>query len=65
METRGWVTSDWDNEQTQGPPRRVYELTQNGREILHGRMRELGDTRDQIDHLLDTYGRESKDADKA
>ncbi|MGD8516817.1 MAG: helix-turn-helix transcriptional regulator, partial [Anaerolineae bacterium] len=26
MESEGWVISSWDEEQTQGPPRRVYHL---------------------------------------
>ncbi|MGD8398432.1 MAG: PadR family transcriptional regulator, partial [Anaerolineae bacterium] len=30
MEGRGWVTSSWEEEQTQGPPRRVYRLTELG-----------------------------------
>ena len=27
MEAREWVTSTWDEEQSQGPPRRVYRIT--------------------------------------
>ena len=27
MEAKEWVTSTWDEEQTQGPPRRVYRFT--------------------------------------
>ncbi|MBN1260410.1 MAG: helix-turn-helix transcriptional regulator [Anaerolineae bacterium] len=34
MEERGWVHSTWDEEQTQGPPRRVYALTSAGRNVL-------------------------------
>ena len=34
MEENGWVTSDWDDVQTQGPPRRVYSLTELGNEAL-------------------------------
>ena len=34
MEERGWVTSTWDDEQTQGPPRRVYSITTQGDEVL-------------------------------
>ena len=59
MEARGWITSDWDAEQTQGPPRRVYRLTGDGSTVLHSWMQDLGDTRDQIDHLRDTYDRQS------
>ena len=61
MEARGWITSGWDVEQTQGPPRRVYKLIENGRVMLRGWMQDLGDTRDQIDHLRDTYDRQTED----
>jgi len=35
MEESGWVTSIWEKEQTQGPPRRVYRLTEDGQAALH------------------------------
>jgi PadR family transcriptional regulator PadR len=34
MEDAGWVSSMWERELTQGPPRRVYVLTQDGRDTL-------------------------------
>ncbi|RLC63619.1 MAG: hypothetical protein DRI48_08300 [Chloroflexi bacterium] len=30
MEDRGWVTSTWDDQETLGPPRRVYRITDVG-----------------------------------
>lgn len=57
METKGWVTSTWDEEQTQGPPRRVYRLTALGDEVLAWCVQDLKETRGMIDHLLGMYGR--------
>ena len=57
MEERGWVTSLWDEKQTQGPPRRVYRLTAVGNEVLGEWVRDLQQTRQMIDHLLDAYSR--------
>jgi PadR family transcriptional regulator PadR len=57
MEERGWVTSTWDDEQTQGPPRRVYRLTALGDEVLGGWTQDLQETRRMIDHLLGVYTR--------
>ncbi len=55
MEEKGWVTSEWDEEQTQGPPRRVYHLTALGDEVLRWWIRDLRDTRGMIDGILRTY----------
>jgi PadR family transcriptional regulator PadR len=55
MEERGWVLSSWEEEQTQGPPRRVYRLTALGDEVLGWWAQDLQETRDMIGHLLDAY----------
>ena len=55
METQGWVTSTWDDERTQGPPRRVYRLTAMGDEVLNSYTQELQETRVMIDYLLGAY----------
>jgi len=52
MEGRGWVTSTWDEERTQGPPRRVYCLTALGHEALGLWTQDLQETRGLIDHLV-------------
>ena len=57
MEGRGWVISYWDEEQTEGPPRRVYRLTALGDEILALWTQDLHETRDMIDYLLSAYRR--------
>ena len=57
MEERGWVLSSWEEEQTQGPPRRVYCLTPLGAEMLGWWTQDLQDTRRMIDRLLSAYSR--------
>lgn len=55
MEERGWVTSTWDEEETHGPPRRVYRLTAAGDEALSLSMRDLREARRRIGHLVGVY----------
>ena len=63
METRGWVTSTWDEEKTQGPPRRVYRLTALGNEVLGLSVQDLRDTRSIIDHLLGVYSQHMEEGE--
>lgn len=56
MEERAWVTSTWDDEKTQGPPRRVYQITDQGDEALAHWVDELEQTRSDIDHVIEAYG---------
>ena len=55
MEEKGWVISTWDEEQAQGPPRRVYQLTTLGNEVLSWHTQELHEARGMIDRLLVAY----------
>jgi len=55
MEEKGWGTSTWDEEQAQGPPRRVYRLTALGDEVLGWHTQGLQEARGMIDRLLDAY----------
>jgi len=55
MEARGWVASMWDEEQTQGPPRRIYRITALGDEVLARWVGELDETRKMLDHLVGAY----------
>jgi len=53
MEGLGWIQSDWDTGQTQGPPRRTYQLTVEGEKALRNWQRELDKTRGLISQLFD------------
>jgi PadR family transcriptional regulator PadR len=63
MESDGWVISTWDQEETQGPPRRVYQLTAEGDELLAWWARDLEETRGWIDHLVQSYRRHMEDGE--
>ena len=63
MEARAWVTSTWDEETTQGPPRRVYRLTALGDEVLGLSVQDLRDTRAMIDHLLGVYSQHMEEGE--
>jgi DNA-binding PadR family transcriptional regulator len=54
MEFGGWVTSRWDTE-SQGPRRRVYEITPEGKEYLQLWVMDLRRTRQEIDTLISAY----------
>lgn len=65
MEERNWVASSWDEEQTKGPPRRVYSLTELGDEVLSWWTRDLEDTRRMIDDILNAYERHMEEGEGA
>ena len=52
MEVLGWVSSTWEIQQTQGPPRRVYGLTELGSEAIKAWAGELRQVRGIINDLL-------------
>ena len=55
MEERNLVTSTWDEEETRGPPRRVYRITAEGDGALRLWAQELQEARARIERLLDAY----------
>ena len=65
MEEEGWVTSDWDQEETQGPPRRVYKITSVGHEVLAWWAKDLKETRGAIDRLIASYDRHMEEGEGA
>ncbi len=64
LEAEGFVTSTWNKEKTQGPPRRVYELTQSGSAVAADHLEELKNTRARIDQLIEAYEKHMR-GDKA
>jgi PadR family transcriptional regulator PadR len=61
MESRGWLTSTREEEDTQGPPRRVYHLTTLGDEILAHWTDDLEEARALIGNLLTSYRRHMRE----
>jgi DNA-binding PadR family transcriptional regulator len=54
METNGLVSS-YEGTVSRGPKRRMYNLTEQGRNQLSSWITDLQKTRDEIDHLLTVY----------
>lgn len=54
MEEAGWVSSRWDDD-SQGPRRRVYRITQDGKDYLKVWVTDLRRTRQEIDALIEAY----------
>jgi len=52
MEGLEWIQSDWETDQTQGPPRRTYRLTSQGEEALRNWQHELEINQKLISDLL-------------
>jgi DNA-binding PadR family transcriptional regulator len=50
LEARGWVASEWDT--TSPRPRRVYEVTQSGREALAAKQRDWFKYRQAVDGVV-------------
>ncbi len=55
MEEIGLVTSQWDQDSSLGPQRRVYQITQAGEDSLAGWAADLRRTRNEIDALIAAY----------
>ena len=61
MEVQGLVDSTWDEQKTQGPPRRIYRLTALGDDALSLWIAELEETQRRIEHVLETYRQHMKE----
>lgn len=53
MENLEWIQSDWDTENDQGPPRKIFSLTEQGQQALHTWQGELVKTQESIRQMLD------------
>jgi len=52
LEDLGWITSQWDADETQGPPRRKYNLTPQGETALGNWQTEMQEIQHLISDLL-------------
>ena len=55
MEELDLVSSEWDQDKSMGPQRRVYTITTKGEEFLVGWVADLRRTRQEIDALIRAY----------
>ncbi len=60
FEEIGLVQSAWEEERTQGPPRRVYVLTEEGRSALKRAEISLRDTVDRIKMILQSINNQNE-----
>jgi DNA-binding PadR family transcriptional regulator len=61
MEDLGWVSSTWDEHQTQGPPRRIYQLSAFGDEVLAEWAKDLELSKTRIERFLHKYAQQRKE----
>lgn len=54
MEKEGWVKSKWNTKES-GPAKRIYRITPQGEEILHGWAITLRKRREALDQFLKLY----------
>ena len=54
MEKDGWVSSQWDTKGT-GPAKRIYRITPQGEEILHGWAITIRKRKESFECFLETY----------
>lgn len=57
MEDQGWLSSAWDEQASQGPPRRVYRLTALGDQVLSNWIADLEQAQARVAQLLAAYRR--------
>ena len=57
LEDAEWITSTWDTESAQGPPRKVYEITADGLEALDMWSKEIQELQETLNSLLEAYRR--------
>ena len=55
MEREGYVVSEWEEEESLGPPRRVYRLTRWGDEVLSQWVEELREARRALGRLIEAH----------
>lgn len=62
MEQEGLVTSDWEGSEL-GPPRRIYELSDEGRDWLHAWSGSLRETTKVLNRFLARYKKFAQTSD--
>lgn len=61
MEEAGWVTSSQQQESSQGPPRRVYQITPQGEQVLQQYISDLEQRLVDLQKIIHDYKAHMKD----
>jgi DNA-binding PadR family transcriptional regulator len=66
MEEAGWIRANWDMDSVQGPPRKVYHITPEGKGALDAWSEEMAAMRERLDAFMEIYAevRESREERK-
>jgi len=56
MEGQAWLGAEWDSENAQGPPRKVYQVTEAGLAALDAWSLEIQKLRRNLDGFMSLYG---------
>ncbi len=57
MEEMGLIGSEWDDEESKGPKRRVYSILEEGKLHLGEWIENLGNIQDQINQITERYNK--------
>lgn len=57
MEEQDWITSEWDMEGAQGPPRKVFQITEQGITVLEAWSVEIEALRNTLNTFAENYQR--------
>jgi len=55
MEAQAWLRAEWDTESAQGPPRKVYQVTEAGLAALDAWSLEIQELRGNLEGFLTLY----------
>ncbi len=60
MDDAGWVSAAWDVDESQGPPRKVYQITPEGLEALSAWVKEIEALQQTLSSFVEAYRRLEK-----
>ncbi len=59
MEMDGWVKS-YEGSESQGPQRRMYHLTEDGKDYLDAWIKDLRSSKEELERIISLYEKESE-----
>jgi len=65
MEALGWIDAEWDTDNVQGPPRKVFKLSEQGNVAHQTWQEELVKAQKSIQILLERASEKRKELDES